>query len=110
MRIACIGGGPASLCFAASVKRRQPTWDVDVFDQNRRADFVGWGIVLPDQLLALLDKEDPITHSRIVSQCKRWDRLSIIVQDQEPIRCRGNHLSSIARTDLLAVLRDRAET
>ena len=39
MRIACLGGGPAGLYFAISMKLRDPGHDVTVIERNR-AD--GW--------------------------------------------------------------------
>ena len=35
MKIACIGGGPASLYFALLCKKRLPHVEIDVFEQNR---------------------------------------------------------------------------
>ena len=35
MRIACIGGGPAGLYFAISMKLRDPAHDIDLFERNR---------------------------------------------------------------------------
>ena len=34
MKIACIGGGPAGLYFAISMKLRDPGHDVEVFERN----------------------------------------------------------------------------
>ena len=35
MKIACIGGGPASLYFAILLKKARPDVAIDVFEQNR---------------------------------------------------------------------------
>ena len=35
MKIACIGGGPAGLYFAISMKLRDPAHEIDVFERNR---------------------------------------------------------------------------
>ncbi|MBL8737223.1 MAG: NAD(P)-binding protein, partial [Planctomycetes bacterium] len=35
MKIACIGGGPASLYFAILLKKRRPDVEIDVFEQNK---------------------------------------------------------------------------
>ena len=34
MRIACIGGGPAGLYFAISMKLRDPAHDIEIFERN----------------------------------------------------------------------------
>ncbi len=35
MKVACLGGGPAGLYFAISMKLRQPDADVTVFERNK---------------------------------------------------------------------------
>src|ERR687894_715305 len=49
MRIACLGGGPAGLYFAISMKLRDPAHDIDLFERNRADDTFGWGVVFSDQ-------------------------------------------------------------
>ena len=46
MKIACLGGGPAGLYFAISMKLRDPNSDVVVLERNRADDTFGWGVVL----------------------------------------------------------------
>ena len=38
MRIACLGGGPAGLYFAISMKLRDPAHEIDLFERNRHDD------------------------------------------------------------------------
>ena len=47
MRIACLGGGPAGLYFAISMKLRDSAHEVTVIERNRPddADFLGAGAV-----------------------------------------------------------------
>jgi anthraniloyl-CoA monooxygenase len=45
MQIVVIGGGPAGLYFAISMKRRDPAHDVLVVERNRPDDTFGWGVV-----------------------------------------------------------------
>ena len=54
MRAACIGGGPAGLYFAISMKLRDPAHEVTVFERNRPDDTFGWGVVLSDEALGNL--------------------------------------------------------
>ena len=46
MKIACLGGGPAGLYFAISMKLRDAAHDITVFERNRADDTFGWGVVL----------------------------------------------------------------
>ena len=59
MRAVCLGGGPAGLYFAISLKRRDPAHEVVVVERNRPYDTFGWGVVLSDETLDNLDANDP---------------------------------------------------
>ena len=59
MRIACLGGGPAGLYFAISMKLRDPACDIVVFERNRPDDTFGWGVVLSVETLDNLASNDP---------------------------------------------------
>ena len=49
MKIACVGGGPAGLYFAISMKVRDSAHEIHVFERNRPDDTFGRGVVFPDQ-------------------------------------------------------------
>ena len=51
MKIACLGGGPAGLYFAISMKLRDAAHDIAVVERNRPDDTFGWGVVLSDETL-----------------------------------------------------------
>ena len=53
MRVACLGGGPAGLYFAISLKLRQPGAEIVVIERNRPDDTFGWGVVLAATLYVL---------------------------------------------------------
>jgi anthraniloyl-CoA monooxygenase len=53
MRIACLGGGPAGLCFAISMKLRDPAHEIDLFERNRADDTFGWGSSSPTRRSAI---------------------------------------------------------
>ena len=59
MRVACLGGGPAGLYFAISMKLRDPSHDIVVVERNRANDTFGWGVVLSDDALENLQQNDP---------------------------------------------------
>ena len=58
MDIVCVGGGPAGLYFAISMKRRDPAHRVRVVERNRPDDTFGWGVVLSDQTLDNQDERE----------------------------------------------------
>ncbi|RUW97772.1 hypothetical protein EOA30_27215, partial [Mesorhizobium sp. M8A.F.Ca.ET.059.01.1.1] len=51
MKVAVLGGGPAGLYFAISMKLRDAAHDVTVFERNRADDTFGWGVVLSAETL-----------------------------------------------------------
>ena len=51
MKVAVLGGGPAGLYFAISMKLRDAAHDITVFERNRPDDTFGWGMVLSDETL-----------------------------------------------------------
>jgi NAD(P)-dependent dehydrogenase (short-subunit alcohol dehydrogenase family) len=52
MRVACLGGGPAGLYFAFSLKLRSLDADVTVYERNKPDDTSGWGVVLSVRISA----------------------------------------------------------
>ena len=77
MKIACLGGGPAGLYFAISMKLRDAAHDVTVIERNRADDTFGWGVVLSDETLANLHENDPQSAASIKHYFAYWD-LSLI--------------------------------
>ena len=61
MKVAVLGGGPAGLYFAISMKRRNPAHEITVFERNRPDDTFGWGVVLSDETLDNLAANDPVS-------------------------------------------------
>ena len=59
MKIACIGGGPAGLYFAISMKLRDPAHKIEVFERNAPGVTFGWGVVFSDQTVENLTTNDP---------------------------------------------------
>ena len=61
MKIVCIGGGPAGLYFAISMKLRDPGHDITVIERNPPNATFGWGVVFSDQTMENLRANDPLT-------------------------------------------------
>ena len=68
MRIAVIGGGPAGLYFAISMKLRDPAHDIHLFERNRQGETFGWGVVFSDQTLENLEANDPASAAVIAGE------------------------------------------
>ena len=108
MRIACIGGGPAGLYFAISMKLRDPTHHIDVFERNPRGVTFGWGVVFSDQTLENLEANDPESAGRIAEGFAHWDDIEVHLRGQMQ-RSSGHGFVGIGRKALLQILSDRAE-
>lgn len=107
MRIACLGGGPAGLYFAISMKLRDPSCEVVVIERNRHDDTFGWGVVLSDETLENLAKNDPISAKTIGENFAYWDDIALHYRGQTHISS-GHGFCGIGRKKLLLLLQDRA--
>ena len=107
MRVACLGGGPAGLYFAISMKLRDPQNDVVVVERNRAGDTFGWGVVFSDQTLANLRGNDSVSASAIEREFAHWDDIEVSVGDHAE-RSGGHGFIGIGRKRLLNILQDRA--
>lgn len=107
MRIACLGGGPAGLYFAISMKLREPTHDVHVFERNRPDDTFGWGVVFSDQTVENLMTNDPVSGAVIRDEFAHWDDIDVHIHG-EVIRSSGHGFIGIGRKRLLNILQERA--
>jgi anthraniloyl-CoA monooxygenase len=107
MRIACLGGGPAGLNFAISMKLRDPAHEIDLFERNRADDTFGWGVVFSDQTVDNLMANDPVSGAVIRDEFAHWDDIDVHVHG-ETIRSSGHGFIGIGRKRLLAILQQRA--
>ena len=107
MKIACIGGGPAGLYFAISMKLRDPAHEVRVFERNPRGVTFGWGVVFSDQTLENLTANDPASAKVIADEFAHWDDIDVHIQGQ-CIRSSGHGFIGIGRMRLLEILQQRA--
>lgn len=109
MRIACLGGGPAGLYFAISMKLRQPDAEVVVFERNKSDDTFGWGVVLSDETLTNLEANDPVSATEIRAHFAYWDDVALHHQGQKLVSS-GHGFCGIGRKKLLQVLYTRAQS
>ncbi|MFG6498509.1 bifunctional salicylyl-CoA 5-hydroxylase/oxidoreductase [Sulfitobacter sp. 1A13191] len=107
MRAICLGGGPAGLYFAISLKLRQPEADVTVLERNRPDDTFGWGVVLSDETLDNLEANDPVSAKEIRSHFAYWDDIALHHKGNT-ILSSGHGFCGIGRKRLLLILQERA--
>jgi anthraniloyl-CoA monooxygenase len=107
MRIACLGGGPAGLYFAISMKLRDPAHEVAVFERNRADDTFGWGVVFSDQTVESLMRNDAVSGATIRDEFTHWEDIDVHIRG-ERIRSSGHGFIGIGRKRLLGILQERA--
>jgi anthraniloyl-CoA monooxygenase len=107
MRIVCIGGGPAGLYCAISMKLRDPGHDVLVVERNRPDDTFGWGVVFSNETLDNLWRNDADSAAAIEASFQHWDDIDVHFKGHV-IRSGGHGFAGIARKRLLQILQERA--
>ena len=107
MKIACLGGGPAGLYFAISMKLRRPQAEIVVIERNRPDDTFGWGVVLSDETLDNLARNDAESAAAIRAHFAYWDDIAV-VHDGCRTLSRGHGFCGIGRMRLLLLLQERA--
>ena len=107
MRVACLGGGPAGLYFAISLKLRNSGHEIDVIERNKADDTFGWGIVLSDETLENLRANDPVSAKAIHDHFAYWDDIALHYSGQRLISS-GHGFCGIGRKKLLSILQERS--
>jgi len=108
MRVACLGGGPAGLYFAISMKLRDPSHEIVVIERNRANDTFGWGVVLSDDALENLQVNDPKSAQSIRDHFAYWDDIAV-VHDGVRTVSGGHGFAGIGRKQMLILLQERAQ-
>src|SRR5918995_569944 len=103
MKIACLGGGPAGLYFAISMKLRDPAAEVVVVERNRPDDTFGWGVVLSDETLTNLAANDAVSAAAIRSHFAYWDDIAVHFKGTKTVST-GHGFCGIGRKQLLLLL------
>lgn len=107
MRVVCLGGGPAGIYLAISMKVRNPAHEITVVERNRAGDTFGWGVVFSDQTLNNLRRNDALSTAVIADSFAHWDDIEVWVRDDHT--CSSGHgFIGIGRKRLLNILQDRA--
>ncbi len=107
MKVAVLGGGPAGLYFAISMKLRDAAHDITVFERNRPDDTFGWGVVLSDETLDNLAENDPVSAERIREHFAYWDDIAVVHKGVRTLST-GHGFCGIGRMRLLILLQERA--
>ena len=107
MRVACLGGGPAGLYFAISMKLRDPAHEVVVVERNRADDTFGWGVVLSDETLANLSANDGKSADAVRAHFAYWDDIAVHFKGTRTVST-GHGFCGIGRQRLLLLLQERA--
>jgi anthraniloyl-CoA monooxygenase len=107
MRIACVGAGPAGLYFAISMKLRDPSHDIEIFERNAEGVTFGWGVVFSDLTVENITVNDPVSAKTITEEFAHWDDIDVHFGG-ECITSGGHGFIGIGRKRLLEILQDRA--
>ena len=107
MKVAVLGGGPAGLYFAISMKLRNSSHEVTVIERNKPDDTFGWGVVLSAETLENLTKNDPVSAVWIKRYFAYWDDIAVIHKGVRTVST-GHGFCGIGRKRLLTLLQRRA--
>ncbi len=107
MKILCLGGGPAGLYFAISMKLRDPAHEITVLERNRANDTFGWGVVLSDDALDRMQRNDPDSARAIRDNFIYSDDIAVIRDGRRDVSG-GHGFAGIGRRKMLSLLQDRA--
>lgn len=108
MKVVCLGGGPAGLYFAISMKLRDPAHEVVVIERNKFDDTFGWGVVLSDDALSNMADNDPKSAEAIRNHFVYWDDIAVHHKGRRTVSG-GHGFAGIGRRQMLVLLRERAE-
>jgi anthraniloyl-CoA monooxygenase len=107
MKIAVVGGGPGGLLFAELVKRANPAYQIQVFEQNPADATYGFGIVLADVALRVLEGVEPELHRALVACAEAQHEIRITHRGTQ-VAIKGNTFLGLPRVKLLNLMQARA--
>ena len=106
-RIAVVGGGPAGLLFAKLAKAADQSRVIDVFEQNPADATYGFGVVLADAALNILDGVDPALRRALAEAAEFQDRITLVHKGVS-VDLKGNGFMGISRVKLLQLMQRNA--
>ncbi|MCA3457887.1 MAG: bifunctional salicylyl-CoA 5-hydroxylase/oxidoreductase [Rhodobacter sp.] len=107
MKVLCLGGGPAGLYFAISMKLRDPSHRITVLERNKANDTFGWGVVLSDDALSNMARNDPVSTAAIKANFAYWDDIAVVHNGVRSVSG-GHGFAGIGRKRILMLLQARA--
>jgi anthraniloyl-CoA monooxygenase len=107
MKIVCLGGGPAGVYLAISMKLRDPKHDITVYERHKSEDTFGWGVVFSDQTMDNLRLNDPVSAQALIDELVHWDFIDVHLRGQVE-RSGGHGFIGIGRRRMLEILYERA--
>jgi anthraniloyl-CoA monooxygenase len=107
VKIACIGAGPAGLYFAISMKLRDASHQIEVFERNAPGVTFGWGVVFSDLTVENITRNDPVSAKTITEEFAHWDDIDVHFRG-ETVTSGGHGFIGIGRKRLLEILQARA--
>ena len=107
MKIVCIGGGPAGLYFGLLMKSRHPEHDITVVERNLPYDTFGWGVVLSDDALGRMQRNDAKSTEAIRASFAYWDDIAVVHNGERTVSG-GHGFAGIGRKAMLILLQQRA--
>lgn len=108
MKITVIGGGPGGLFFSILTKKRMPTCEIDIYEQNKKDDTFGFGVVFSDETLSEFLSYDEELYELIRGSFAYWDNLTV-ARNGEKVTIKGNGFCGCSRKTLLQLLQQRCE-
>ncbi len=107
MRIAILGAGPAGLYLSYLIRRRDPSANVTVIEQNAPDATFGFGVVFSDRALEFLREDDAETYAAIVPHTESWGDMTLNLRGERVV-IDGIGFAAIGRLQLLKLLQARA--
>ncbi|WP_328664742.1 FAD-dependent monooxygenase [Streptomyces sp. NBC_00328] len=109
MKIACVGGGPASLYFSILMKLQDPSHDVTVHERNPAGSTYGWGVTYWAGLLDKLREGDPASALAVSENSVSWSDGVAHVGTRMTV-APGDEGFGIGRRRMLDLLAERARS
>lgn len=109
MKIACVGGGPASLYFSILMKLQDASHDVTVHERNPAGSTYGWGVTYWAGLLDKLREGDPASALAVSENSVSWSDGVAHVGDRTTVHP-GDEGFGIGRRRMLDLLAERARS